>query len=942
MKRIISLLISVILLANLLGSALMASATEIKNDQGAFVNYDALVTGNYDIAPEEATAYVDGITEGVSLYPIFEKRDYEANEHITTQFKLIESLTGVNTTYETNGFCVSGDIASRYDTNSNCQVYTVDLTYDGITENPYFAFSVVTDSGTTEYAKIFGYLSDHGLFLSKCSHEDAKDESYCYLVKIGQLTMDEYNDLMRQEYSKAGITTIKYITPVDMSAVTFDQDPSTSAITTSNETSTITVSGNLSWIDDGGIRHPLQYNDVIVWDSLNDEMLGRVITDASGNYSLSFADEHAYHSIYLEISPSGSRHSVYKYNSIYFQDDEAFQNIDSLFRCISQTASDIMPGSIINIDWEIDMTSHIGQAFQISQAIGVAVQYAMEMCGTTLNRVTVYYPYDDDSYYSSKKITEYLYEYNIYISGLSAKYGYPNSYASWDVIMHEYGHHVEHEFGLSDSPGLGHRFTDNLADRHKSKQKGIQLAWPEAYASVFSGMAQAYFASSLQNINTVGDAAYTSFNGSEMDYENVLDNHRQGEACEGSIVGILWDLYDNVAESHDTISFSHSAYWDMITNSGATNISEFCNYFINTNAMNKDLALGKLLSYYKVSASDLTANLDEETPTFSWAANGVTDDWKNNKFDLIILNVNNSVTLRINSLTSPTYTLTQEEWQTVLNSYGTTYTVVVVAYQKRTPLTGGYYSESLEIAKPISNGQANTSLSKAQRYTEKKITLTPGCYFDLYVTFNATGSKLIQTFGTKDTIIEMYSATGELLVEADKVDDNGFRFNALVRYYTYANTQYKIRIRLYDENSSGTVKIAITPARGVYDYWDEIYETYEDILNFGERTSLRWDAYCELNYTSIITFTPSKTGLYTFAITSEVDTYLYVIDPRSSDLIAFGTDYDDDSGSGTDPLLTRTLEAGIPYLVIYSGYNIANENYVGDLMLNIWLEEDTE
>ena len=31
MKRIISLLISVILLANLLGSALMASASEIKN-----------------------------------------------------------------------------------------------------------------------------------------------------------------------------------------------------------------------------------------------------------------------------------------------------------------------------------------------------------------------------------------------------------------------------------------------------------------------------------------------------------------------------------------------------------------------------------------------------------------------------------------------------------------------------------------------------------------------------------------------------------------------------------------------------------------------------------------------------------------------------------------------------------------------------------------------
>ena len=49
MKRIISLLISVVLLSNLLGSALMANATGVKNDQEAFVNYDALVMGNYDI-----------------------------------------------------------------------------------------------------------------------------------------------------------------------------------------------------------------------------------------------------------------------------------------------------------------------------------------------------------------------------------------------------------------------------------------------------------------------------------------------------------------------------------------------------------------------------------------------------------------------------------------------------------------------------------------------------------------------------------------------------------------------------------------------------------------------------------------------------------------------------------------------------------------------------
>ena len=74
MKRIISLLISAVIISNLLGSALMTNATEMKNDQDAFVNCDALVTGNYDIGSASTNDGIVGITEGVALYPVFEKK----------------------------------------------------------------------------------------------------------------------------------------------------------------------------------------------------------------------------------------------------------------------------------------------------------------------------------------------------------------------------------------------------------------------------------------------------------------------------------------------------------------------------------------------------------------------------------------------------------------------------------------------------------------------------------------------------------------------------------------------------------------------------------------------------------------------------------------------------------------------------------------------------
>ena len=57
---------------------------------------------------------------------------------------------------------------------------------------------------------------------------------------------------------------------------------------------------------------------------------------------------------------------------------------------------------------------------------------------------------------------------------------------------------------------------------------------------------------------------------------------------------------------------------------------------------------------------------------------------------------------------------------------------------------------------------------------------------------------------------------------------------------------------------------------------------------------------------------------------SQFDNYLYVLDPRSSDSIVYGLDHSDDDGVDLNASITRELDKGVPYLIIYSHYNLAS------------------
>ena len=79
-----------------------------------------------------------------------------------------------------------------------------------------------------------------------------------------------------------------------------------------------------------------------------------------------------------------------------------------------------------------------------------------------------------------------------------------------------------------------------------------------------------------------------------------------------------------------------------------------------------------------------------------------------------------------------------------------------------------------------------------------------------------------------------------------------------------------------------------------------------------------------MNYVNLLRHIPASTCFYTFEITGTADTYLYVIDPRSVNLTK-SNEYDDDSGEEYNAALTIALEKGVPYLIIFCGYNPSYE-----------------
>lgn len=752
---------------------------------------------------------VTNMKQNVAAYeirPIIEKYSYDVNENIPIEIVVDADSSIDSVTYSSHGFGVNGSLSIIGNKVLGSMFYSEYI------ENPQFTVFAMLQNGVELQADIYGYATDKKVYINVNSLFGARDVYWSEMLENGIFTQVDY-----ETYLTNRIPTVS-------ADDTMSSDDGASTTATNYQ---ITVSGVLQWKDDWSKYHPLQYIKVVVMNEgggllgLWDTSLGTTYTDEKGFYSLSFTHSGACNP-YVKIYPEGENVVV-----------KTGTGRDYL--CQSASRKNITSKTTIN--YTVDMNDEIGQAFQISQAVISAARFAKIVNGSKIDSVTVKYPSNENNmrcYYSSK---------TIYICGIRANDTVSidgsilHTYASWDVMQHEYFHHVQSMLNIKDSPGHWHALGTNMyihymshhgsnsssaclksdgkigcanPSKEKAKDAAIKITYGEAVASVLSGIAQKYFVDlgTLKNIKTVGDALYTAYNGAVIDYEN--QRNRIGEVEETTICAILWDIYDDASDIRDTVSLGYQGFWNVLVENKNKTLSDFITTFYNMYP-NYVHSIGDNLSYYRVAASHRSVSdvLLEKLPTFNWVENGSDNSaYNNNIFEIIFYNKSKSEIFS-KKVAGTSYTLTASEWNNILSSRGDYFFWAIKASQKESNsglVTGPYMSGLSQVSKPTgtiieADKSAAGTIAKSGDYKWYKF-VAP-----------SSGKYTFYTEGTTDTYGDLFSTGFYGLDTTDRLtfdDDSGESKNFKIDYQLYYNQTVYLRVRAFSSNvGSYTLKVEL-------------------------------------------------------------------------------------------------------------------------------------
>ena len=861
-------------------------------------------------------------------------------ENLICNSQLNESSINLETNVE--HFPIDDIIIVSYYVNSEFNISNIDYIQSGfqiksITTDPMDAKRIIVELNCLpNYSKhslslkvqletnqcietsLYTISSDIGIFISPFSVDDATQNYLIYAKSNNYISESDYHSI-KAEMSRVGAITEDYI-------IKSSHTNELNVLQNKSSSTDTQVRGTLQWIDDAGNVHPLIGVMVEIYEK---ELIGSILmataySDDYGNYSYTFNNEDDF----FDFENGGCDIFI----RAYAGDNNAMvRNSDNdTYYYESSISKNVETGDTVIKSMTMDMTSDLGQAFQISQAILTVRNYVWEITNIKPTKITIWYPYGITAgYYPPSNLIGIP-------SILTQNNTVPNSYASWDVIMHEYGHHIAYHLGTSDNPGGKHFFDLNTADLRNNKDAGVKLAWNEAWATVLGMLAQDYYSNILQDIDKISLTTYDSYNfSSPFDIEN--NTIRYGDACESTIISILWDLYDNSNDTNDNISLGHKNYWDITTVGQSKTFSEFINKFYAFYPSYID-DIAPNLTYYKMAPTKPTLSTigtATSPPTFTWTPQGGSVYYPNNSFVLIFYDYSGEEIIRTQSTTNSSYTLTMDEWYAVRSAYGRAFSVAVEATQTASPVTGPYISDRLtNCRKPAAASiEESITFSSSQKYIEKKVNLIPKQTAKFRITFQESGTQLIQTFGTKATFIAILDSTETNLLYSN--NGSGYGDNSLISYYFNADTEYVITVKFYSQDECGDIKFLITPAQAVHNNDVSAITKYEDIYSF--------EPHPLLNYT--LTFSPYTTKVmavqvpsnrnYTFTLDSNISTHLYIIDPRSSDLSILNVNCNTSGTFSYDATVTIDLDANVPYLILISPNNPSAISDGSQIILNI-------
>ena len=457
------------------------------------------------------------------------------------------------------------------------------------------------------------------------------------------------------------------------------------------------VSADLRWTDEQGIAHPLVGAKVNLHDP--DVFSPNYYTDSTGHVEIVY-DYYDYdQDLYLKVSAQNDTANIKvqtKQGVLYTYDFQVNIMIDDYIDYTFTTA----------VEGDFD------RALNVYQAAYYYGMYAKNINhGTAMPMCTFNWPgsTDEGCYYTYNSIT---------ISGKTPATGYPSAWASWDVIGHEYGHHVQRTKGITANPGGTHYINHNNIDDQMSyngysletaKNRGLKLAWGEGWPTFWSTIAQSTFPTDIQNISTVGDTRYTTYQGFwyELDsYDGLRNNYNYGsfgDADEIAVQCILYKLYSPTIDTYDKFAINVQTLFDIVCNAHPYTFYEFIEAMYDAGYNEHDL--GKLLSKYRITpnAINISGNYINLPATFSWTTDKGSTNIRYNQFDFVVLRPNYTELFRVNNISATGntayYTPTVTQWNQILN-LGTGYYVYVVSRQTLSFTSGNYVSEMFAFDQP--------------------------------------------------------------------------------------------------------------------------------------------------------------------------------------------------------------------------------------------------
>lgn len=476
-------------------------------------------------------------------------------------------------------------------------VQSLDSVY--LMDYKYITITITTDGKPVQTATVDFYIinSQNGLFASIVGEEA--------VFRCMTTTLYENNQINENTYDAAIATT--YCEPKSleeqMAVNSFKSASRSSGLVSTSLTVLYTITvlssgqlrvdGNVSWTDMNLVSHAARGIKVMIMDKdvLSSEILVELKTDDSGNFSCIFSNQtdEGGCDIFLKVLAITNNYiDVITDGGGYCQVDTS--NVVGIHNDVVST----LPTQTATFSGDGDMLN----GFQVHQAAYAAMYYACNILSRDIPYVKIVYPVSGTCGYDSASNT-------IQIT--------TESFSSWDVIMHEYGHHVAHAEAIDDSPGGAHdRQFDMIMQL--GKLNGCRIAWSEGWATYFGLSAQTVSGTYNLGIPSVGDAEYTSYP-NDIEY-SIEAESGLGEGNELAVAAVLWDMADSPNspgskyESFENINLGFDAVARHVLNSNKTTFADFLNTMYTNGVLNTTSTnvynIGALLGKQKIAASNLS------------------------------------------------------------------------------------------------------------------------------------------------------------------------------------------------------------------------------------------------------------------------------------------------------------------------------------------------